>query len=47
VIGEGTQLPRFKALGWWNMGELRDKVQNGINKIYQNMAAKLVDFLGG
>ena len=47
VIGSDTQWPLFQRLGWWTMRDVKERAEQGIIKIFNDMAAKLVDFLGG
>lgn len=47
VIGDGTQTGFFKSRGWWTMQTVLERARPGIERLYQAMARRMVEFLGG
>lgn len=48
VIGEGTQARKVaQSAPWWTMKDVAEKAQEGIVRIFENMAEKLARWLDG
>lgn len=47
VIGDGSQWAFFKARGWWTMMTVLERAKPGIERLYEAMARRMVEFLGG
>ena len=47
VIGDGTQTAFFKGRGWWTMRTVLERAKPGIERLYEAMCKRMVEFLGG
>lgn len=47
VIGDGSQWAFFKARGWWTLKTVLERATPGIERLYEAMCKRMVDFLGG
>lgn len=47
VIGPNDQLPFFQARGWWTLRTALDKAKPGIERLFEGMSRRMVEFLEG
>lgn len=47
VIGDGSQWAFFKARGWWTMKTILERATPGIQRLYEAMCKRLVEYLDG
>lgn len=46
VIGDGTQQQPWAGY-WWNIGDVAEKAQPGIIRLFERLAQKMADFIAG
>lgn len=47
VIGPDDQKPLFKARGWWTMRTVLEKAKPGVERLFEAMARRMANYLGG
>lgn len=47
VIGTQTQKRIFRNIGWWTMADIAKKATQGVQRLFDKMAGRMVKFLEG